>query len=134
MSNTAGVHPPSRLGGRRGHPARRLQLRRWKLLRTSCPRTGTLRPQATVWTCPDCEHTWRSRVEFDAVKGHVADLVGRAADEDDDALKELTALLKAHAVTHRDTTLFEAPIVRVGTDAYIVDPMHCLELNLAKTA
>eukprot|EP00965_Chrysotila_dentata_P107308 3544722-Pleurochrysis_carterae.AAC.1 len=33
-----------------------------------------------------------------------------------------------------DATPLEAPIVRMGTEAYIVDPMHCLALNLAKTA
>eukprot|EP00965_Chrysotila_dentata_P014330 474892-Pleurochrysis_carterae.AAC.1 len=87
-----------------------------------------------VWTCPDCEHSWRSRVEFDVAKAHLADLRARAADENDDALKDLTALLKAHAATHMDATLLEAPIVRMGTEAYKVDPMHCLELNLAKTA
>eukprot|EP00965_Chrysotila_dentata_P159808 5279230-Pleurochrysis_carterae.AAC.1 len=42
--------------------------------------------------------------------------------------------MKEHASTHFDALFLEAPIVRLDTDAMIVDPMHCLELNLAKTA
>eukprot|EP00965_Chrysotila_dentata_P115583 3819785-Pleurochrysis_carterae.AAC.1 len=69
-----------------------------------------------------------------AAKAHVADLASRAADKDDDADKELSKLMKEHASTHMDAKYLEAPIVCLGTEALIVDPMHGLELNSAKTA
>eukprot|EP00965_Chrysotila_dentata_P012142 398273-Pleurochrysis_carterae.AAC.1 len=76
-----------------------------------------------AWRCMHCKKD-----------AHVADLAKRAADEDEDAEKELTKLMKEQASTHFDALFLEAPIVRLDTDAMIVDPMHCLELNLAKTA
>ena len=57
----------------------------------------------------------------------------RAADGDDEAAKELKATLKAHADLHIDALLFERCVVRLGTRWLIVDPMHGLELNVAKT-
>eukprot|EP00965_Chrysotila_dentata_P000713 22675-Pleurochrysis_carterae.AAC.1 len=71
---------------------------------------------------------------FAEAKSRLADLQARALDDDADAQKELTQLLKQHAKTHLDAMWLDAPIVCIGTDSYIVDPMHCLELNLAKTA
>eukprot|EP00965_Chrysotila_dentata_P189558 6173385-Pleurochrysis_carterae.AAC.2 len=88
-----------------------------------------------AWRCSHCKKdVWSSKEEYLAAKAKVAKLAARAADEDEDAQKELTKLMKEHASTHMDATYLEAPIVRFDTDALIVDPMHCLELNLAKTA
>ena len=50
-----------------------------------------------------------------------------------DGKTELGALLKEHADGHGDATLLEPLIMKCGTKPFIVDPMHCLELNLAKS-
>ena len=52
-----------------------------------------------------------------------------------EAKKELNDILKAHADLHGDALLLE-PLIMLnesGTKPFIVDPMHCLELNLMKT-
>eukprot|EP00965_Chrysotila_dentata_P088116 2908803-Pleurochrysis_carterae.AAC.1 len=88
-----------------------------------------------AWRCSHCgEAVWASFQEYKDAKARLADLATRAADEDDDAQKELAKVLKAHATTHMDAIYLEAPIVRLGTESMIVDPTHCLELNLAKVA
>ena len=47
----------------------------------------------------------------------------------------MDATLKAHADLHGDALLLEPLIIQnlSGTKCYIIDPMHCLELNLMKT-
>ena len=42
--------------------------------------------------------------------------------------------MSEHAEHHIDALLLEPMSVRVGTDFFIVDPMHALQLNLIKTA
>ena len=51
------------------------------------------------------------------------------------ARKELATVLREHAEMHGDAILLEALILsnKSGTKILIVDPMHCLELNLLKT-
>ena len=48
---------------------------------------------------------------------------------------ELDKKLKSHAETHGDAVFLEPLIMKnkSGTKVFIVDPMHCLELNLLKT-
>ena len=48
---------------------------------------------------------------------------------------ELDALLKEHTDDHGDAILLEPLIMKhkSGTKVFIVDPMHCLELNISKT-
>eukprot|EP00965_Chrysotila_dentata_P228233 6196489-Pleurochrysis_carterae.AAC.4 len=88
-----------------------------------------------VWRCRHCKtDVWRSHEEFAKEKARLAELAARAADDDGDAQKELTQLLKKHAETHLDAMYSEAPIGRIGTDFFIVNPIYCLKLNLAKTA
>ena len=50
-------------------------------------------------------------------------------------MKELATILKGHADAHGDALLLEPLIMtnKSGTKPFIVDPMHCLELNLMKT-
>jgi hypothetical protein len=52
--------------------------------------------------------------------------------------KRMQALLRTrmsdHAAIHVDALLLAPMTVRVGTDFFIVDPMHAFELNLIKTA
>ena len=49
--------------------------------------------------------------------------------------KELDAILKDHADLHGDALFLEPLIMnnKSGTRPFIIDPMHCLELNLMKT-
>ena len=42
-------------------------------------------------------------------------------------------MLKEHADGHGDAILLETLILKCGTRCFIIDPMHCLELNLAKS-
>eukprot|EP00965_Chrysotila_dentata_P048444 1606948-Pleurochrysis_carterae.AAC.1 len=56
----------------------------------------------------------------------------RSAD-DENVKKELQNLLSAQAATHLDATYLCAPVIRLSTLFYFVDPMHCLQLNIAKT-
>ena len=59
---------------------------------------------------------------------------GKASDKKE-AKRELDGILKEHADLHGDALLL-APLIMTnasGTKPFIVDPMHCLELNLLKT-
>eukprot|EP00965_Chrysotila_dentata_P045501 1511443-Pleurochrysis_carterae.AAC.1 len=86
-----------------------------------------------AWSCPYCQKEVRNACRAcEDAKAHVAYLQGRAAGEDEEAHHALSTLMKEHANAHMDATYLEAPIVRVGTDSFIVDPMHCQELNLTK--
>ena len=51
------------------------------------------------------------------------------------AKKEFDLILKEHAALHGDALLLEPLIMlnKSGTKHFIIDPMHGLELNLAKT-
>eukprot|EP00965_Chrysotila_dentata_P167916 5544763-Pleurochrysis_carterae.AAC.1 len=75
-----------------------------------------------AWKCSHCGKTvWASLEAFEAAKAELETLSARAADEDADAQKKLTKLLKAHAATYMEAMFLEAPIVRIGTASIIVD-------------
>jgi hypothetical protein len=92
--------------------------------------------------CPWCE-----KVPFATADDRLAAEVKLAAlrarvthgekDSEDrkEASKELNQILKDHAESHGDALLLEPLILanKSGTQVFIVDPMHCLELNLMKT-
>eukprot|EP00965_Chrysotila_dentata_P016493 546323-Pleurochrysis_carterae.AAC.1 len=42
--------------------------------------------------------------------------------------------MSEHAKGHLDQTLFVLPALRAGSDIFIVDMLHCVQLNVAKTA
>eukprot|EP00965_Chrysotila_dentata_P220479 6191801-Pleurochrysis_carterae.AAC.1 len=87
-----------------------------------------------AWSCMHCQSVvWRSRAEFEAAKAELNVFAMRAADDDDAAQKTLDTIMREHAKTHLDATYLCAPVVRVGTSFFVVDPMHCLQLNVAKT-
>ena len=46
----------------------------------------------------------------------------------------LRSRLSVHAESHLDALFLEPMSIRVGTDFFIVDPMHAFQLNLIKTA
>ena len=91
------------------------------------------------WRCEFCrkagleEIVWRSWGEYHGAVKALEALRERALD-DDDAKKELSNKLSGHAEHHIDQVLYGIPVIHEGTLIYIIDPMHCLELNLAKTA
>eukprot|EP00965_Chrysotila_dentata_P011639 381055-Pleurochrysis_carterae.AAC.1 len=72
-----------------------------------------------AWKCSHCGET-----------AELETLSARAADEDDDAQKKLTKLLKADAAMHMEAMFLEALIVRIGTASTIVDQMYCVVLNI----
>eukprot|EP00965_Chrysotila_dentata_P237790 6202130-Pleurochrysis_carterae.AAC.2 len=111
------------------------------MIYTSLEAAGHVLPQAWsfkqdgAWACPHCKKVvWTSHEACGEAKAPLADLEPRAANEDDNARMELAKLMKEHADARMGAVYLDAPVVRVGTDSLIVDPMHCLELNLAKTA
>ena len=93
------------------------------------------------WRCSWCESVvytapgqqLAAEVELAALRARVA----AASDPADSkaAKRELDSRLKVHADTHGDALLLEPLILenKSGTKPLIVDPMHCLELNLLKT-
>ena len=78
--------------------------------------------------------------QYEAAAAQLAALRARASAGDPAdrkaAKRELDNILKEHAELHGDAILLEPLIMRnkSGTQPFIVDPMHCLELNLAKTS
>eukprot|EP00965_Chrysotila_dentata_P158683 5241453-Pleurochrysis_carterae.AAC.1 len=42
--------------------------------------------------------------------------------------------MSEHAHGHLDQLLFVPPVLKVGTDIFIVNLLHCVQLNVAKTA
>jgi hypothetical protein len=74
-----------------------------------------------------------AETQLAALRARVA--LGGASDDRKEAKKELNIILKTHADLHGDALLLEPRIMnnKSGTKPYIVDPMHCLELNLLKT-
>ena len=94
------------------------------------------------WHCSWCdEDVWTEFGQQTAFQLKLATLRARAAsgaaesDSRKEAKKELDSILKEHADLHGDALLLE-PLIMTnmsGTICMIVDPMHCLELNLAKT-
>eukprot|EP00965_Chrysotila_dentata_P108873 3596531-Pleurochrysis_carterae.AAC.1 len=54
--------------------------------------------------------------------------------EDKAVQREYDKEMKAHSDSHLDQLKYQPPIIHAGTDIFIVDPLHCLELNCAKVA
>eukprot|EP00965_Chrysotila_dentata_P119334 3944958-Pleurochrysis_carterae.AAC.3 len=86
------------------------------------------------WRCPHCkELVFGCWADFEAAKATYISLRDRAkSTKDKQAMAELNTLLGKHASMHLDQTLFSQPVLRVGTDIFIVDPLHALNLNAAK--
>ena len=64
----------------------------------------------------------------------LAKLRSAVANDDEAAEKELDKLLSDHAEHHLDMILLAKLPIRAGTDIFIVDLLHALNLNVAKTA
>ena len=93
-----------------------------------------------AWTCSRCqEAVYTAFGQEAAAMTALAGLRARAAHGDSAARKEAKAelekKLKAQADLHGDAILLERLIMKnkSGTKPFIIDPMHCLELNLLKT-
>eukprot|EP00965_Chrysotila_dentata_P125991 4164219-Pleurochrysis_carterae.AAC.1 len=90
----------------------------------------------TPWSCCHCDkEIFSSRAEFDAATSELAALQDRCRSDDDDraAAAALEKILSEHARGHLDQQLFVPPVLKVGTDIFIVDLLHCVQLNVAKT-
>ena len=80
--------------------------------------------EVVVWT------SWQEVA--DAKEAH-AKLEERAAD-DKEAKKELDGILERHADTHLKRVFLSGIVLDVDSGFFVIDPLHCLELNVAKTA
>eukprot|EP00965_Chrysotila_dentata_P037011 1231739-Pleurochrysis_carterae.AAC.1 len=67
--------------------------------------------------------------ELEALRARV-----RADDDDKQAVSMLDTILSTHARGHLDQQLFVALVLKVGTDIFTIDLLHCVQLNVAKTA
>ena len=87
-------------------------------------------PWKCSWCNKDIFNTW---CEYAADKVRLADLKLRSAD--DRTIKKIyDAEMKAHSDSHGDQLLYEPPIIEgIDMDAFIIDPLHALLLNLPKT-
>ena len=86
------------------------------------------------WKCSWClKVIWTAPGQFEADKARL-DKLAEAAKSDKIAKKALNDELKEHADVHADTLKYEDQVIKVGTNRYVVDPLHCLLLNLGKTA
>ena len=92
------------------------------------------------WSCSWCEAAGRPHVIWKSWAEYAADVVRlkdlKLTSSDDRAIKKIyDNEMKAHSDTHGDQILHEPPIVAgIDMDKFIVDPLHCLLLNLPKTA
>ena len=77
---------------------------------------------------------WRSWEEVVAAKKELADLEKRAQDGDTEAKKALDNRRSTHAENHLMRALLSGIVLDVNSNFYVIDPLHCLELNVAKTA
>eukprot|EP00965_Chrysotila_dentata_P106691 3523951-Pleurochrysis_carterae.AAC.1 len=68
-------------------------------------------------------------LELEALRARVP-----AADDDKQATSMLNKLLSTHARGHLEQQLFVAPVLKAGTHIFIIDLLHCVQLNVAKTA
>eukprot|EP00965_Chrysotila_dentata_P062226 2061773-Pleurochrysis_carterae.AAC.1 len=59
------------------------------------------------------------RSELEALRARV-----RADDDDKQAASMLDKILSTHARGHLDQQLFVAPVLKVGTDIFIIDLLH----------
>ena len=86
----------------------------------------------TVWTAPGQQE--KLAAELAALRERIASGSPDTSDRKE-AKKKLDALLKEHAELHGDALLLDPLIMKnqSGTKPFIVDPMHCLTLNLMKT-
>ena len=94
------------------------------------------------WSCSWCEEVIydapgqqaAAEAKLTALRARIAAGKKDAADCKE-AKKELDMIMKAHADLHGDALLLE-PLIMTnasGTKPFIIDPMHCLELNVMKT-
>ena len=85
-----------------------------------------------------CRHcntvVWKSWDEMKAAKKEYDELERRADDGDKEAKRELDGRRERHAEKHLNRVLFGIIILQADSDFFVIDPLHCLELNVAKTA
>ena len=88
-----------------------------------------------AFKCRHCkEVVCTSWDDIKAKKKEMQDLERRANDGDTDAKKELDGRRQMHAEHHLSRILYGCIILRMDSDFFVIDPLHCLELNVAKTA
>ena len=91
-------------------------------------------PSQGPWHCRHCNRdVYKSWEDYHAAVKRLKDLRARVANEDEAAVKELDDLLRGHAESHLDRILLEELPLKVSATVFIIDPLHALNLNVAKT-
>ena len=87
------------------------------------------------WWCEHCnKYMYQDPDHYLEVVMEQRSLQERARNGNKIAQGLLRKRMSEHAEHHIDALLLEPMSVRVGTDFFIVDPMHAFQLNLIKTA
>ena len=88
------------------------------------------------WQCTWCDcDIWNSAAEFALAVVTLAQLKAKVDGGCIDSKKSYDTQMKAHSDAHGDQLLFQPPILEgQSTKIFVVDPLHCLLLNLCKTA
>ena len=87
---------------------------------------------ARPWTCsrPGCGCTFKSKLDFRAARSA---FLAKKADKSADGKKATAARAKAFAELHpSEQGEFEPPCIMIDMIDIIIDPLHCLLLNLPK--
>eukprot|EP00965_Chrysotila_dentata_P055549 1842847-Pleurochrysis_carterae.AAC.2 len=92
-------------------------------------------PGAGAWHCRHCNRdVYSSWEEYKADKAALQALKAAKADGDKTAGKEVDKIMGEHAASHLDQLKFVPPVLDTGTDIFIVDSLHALQLNAGKVA
>eukprot|EP00965_Chrysotila_dentata_P041257 1368839-Pleurochrysis_carterae.AAC.4 len=87
-----------------------------------------------AWGCRHCgQNVFTDWASFEEAKARLAAMREAADGGNEDVAKEYLSCMKVHADGHFDQLLYQPPVVEAGADIFIVDPLHDLELNIAKT-
>eukprot|EP00965_Chrysotila_dentata_P066498 2201642-Pleurochrysis_carterae.AAC.1 len=112
----------------------------WVMATTSAPQHTSPRPttmfrvHGAVSICD--RDVFLSRADFEAAVSELAALRAccRGNDEDKESQARLDKIMGDHARGHLNQLLFVPPVIKAGTDIFVVDLLHCVQLNVAKTA
>eukprot|EP00965_Chrysotila_dentata_P052418 1738824-Pleurochrysis_carterae.AAC.1 len=75
-----------------------------------------------------------SCAEYDSAVQALNNLKAQADSGDEKAEKQYAKIMSEHSHAQLDQTHFVPPVIEAGSDIFIVDMLHCIQLNIAKSA
>eukprot|EP00965_Chrysotila_dentata_P052419 1738825-Pleurochrysis_carterae.AAC.1 len=87
------------------------------------------------WHCTHCDRdVFSSCAEYDSAVQALNNLKAQADSGDEKAEKQYAKIMSEHFHAHLGQTLFVPPVIEAGSDIFIVDMLHCIQLNVTKSA